>query len=98
MAAPHPFLKKLGSRISRVRKSQGISQEELADLARLDRSYMSGIERGIRNVSVLKLAAPLSLHRQVTRKVGSREWRTTRWSVFLRELGTKKVGRGDKHS
>ena len=31
--------------------------EALADAAALDRSYMSGIERGVRNVSVWKLAA-----------------------------------------
>ncbi len=34
----------------------GWSQEELADRAGVDRSYMSGIERGVRNLSVLKLA------------------------------------------
>lgn len=33
-----------------------MSQEELADRARVDRSYMSGIERGVRNTSVLTLA------------------------------------------
>ena len=35
---------------------KGWSREELADRAGVDRSYMSGIERGIRNLSVLKLA------------------------------------------
>jgi transcriptional regulator with XRE-family HTH domain len=33
----------------------GLSQEELAHRAGLDRSYMSGIERGVRNVTVLNL-------------------------------------------
>lgn len=33
-----------------------MSQEELADRAGIDRSYMSGIERGVRNTSVLMLA------------------------------------------
>lgn len=32
-----------------------LSQEELAHRAGLDRSYMSGIERGVRNVTLLKL-------------------------------------------
>lgn len=54
--APHPFLKKLGTRVRTLRESKGLSQEALADLARLDRSYMSGIERGVRNVSVLNVA------------------------------------------
>lgn len=55
-APPHPFLKKLGTRIKRLRERKRLSQEALADLAHLDRSYMSGIERGVRNVSVLNLA------------------------------------------
>jgi transcriptional regulator with XRE-family HTH domain len=42
--------------IRKVRRERGWSQETLADLARLDRSYMSAIERGLRNVSVLNLA------------------------------------------
>jgi transcriptional regulator with XRE-family HTH domain len=32
-----------------------LSQEELADRARLDRTYVSGVERGIRNPTVLVL-------------------------------------------
>lgn len=58
-----PFLKSLGTRIKRLRAKKGLSQEALADLARLDRSYMSGIERGVRNVSVLNL-------RKVARALG----------------------------
>jgi transcriptional regulator with XRE-family HTH domain len=33
-----------------------MSQESLAALAQLDRSYMSSVERGLRNISVLNLA------------------------------------------
>jgi transcriptional regulator with XRE-family HTH domain len=55
-SAAHPFLRKLGNRIRRLRERKGLSQEAFADLARLDRSYMSGIERGVRNFSVLNLA------------------------------------------
>ncbi len=39
----------------RFRKAAGLSQEELADRARLDRTYVSGVERGIRNPTVLVL-------------------------------------------
>jgi transcriptional regulator with XRE-family HTH domain len=54
--APHPFLKRLGARIRDLRAGKHFSQEAFADRVGLDRSYMSGIERGIRNFSVLNLA------------------------------------------
>ena len=41
-----------GNKIREIRKSQGISQEGLAGLADLDRTYIGGIERGIRNPSL----------------------------------------------
>ena len=41
-----------GNKIRETRKKQGISQEGLADLADLDRTYVGGIERGIRNPSL----------------------------------------------
>jgi len=53
--APHPVLRKLGVRIRTLRAAKHWSQEELAHVAGIDRSYMSGVERGIRNVSVLNL-------------------------------------------
>jgi transcriptional regulator with XRE-family HTH domain len=54
---PDPFLKKLGARIRKQREAHGLSQEAFADACGLDRSYMSGIERGVRNISVLRLVA-----------------------------------------
>lgn len=53
--AKHPALKRLGARIRERREEQGISQEALADLTGIGRSYMSGIERGVRNLSTLHL-------------------------------------------
>ena len=41
-----------GSRVRAIRKSLGISQEVLADLSELDRSYIGGVERGERNISL----------------------------------------------
>jgi transcriptional regulator with XRE-family HTH domain len=53
--ARHPALKRLGLRIRELRQRQGLSQEALADVAHIGRSYMSGIERGVRNCSTLHL-------------------------------------------
>ncbi len=50
-----PLLRKVGDRVREIRVKRGLSQEELAHNAGLDRSYMSGIERGVRNATVLKL-------------------------------------------
>jgi transcriptional regulator with XRE-family HTH domain len=55
--AAHPALRKVGDRIRRIRGERSLSQEALADSAGLDRSYMSGIERGVRNITLLKLFA-----------------------------------------
>jgi transcriptional regulator with XRE-family HTH domain len=41
-----------GIRIRELRQAKGISQEALADKAGLDRTYISSIERGKRNVSL----------------------------------------------
>ena len=44
----------LGRRIRELRRERGISQEGLAALAGIDRGYMGHIERGTRNISVVK--------------------------------------------
>jgi transcriptional regulator with XRE-family HTH domain len=53
-----------GLALRQVRSERGISQERLADLAGLDRTYVSGIERGERNPSLtnlLRLATTLEV-------------------------------------
>lgn len=44
-------LRKLGSRIREKRKALGLTQEELAAKADIDRSYIGGVERGERNLT-----------------------------------------------
>jgi transcriptional regulator with XRE-family HTH domain len=50
-----PALIALGKAIRRIRREVGISQEELAHQAGLDRAYVSGIERAQHNVAVINL-------------------------------------------
>lgn len=52
----HRALVALGQAIREARSSKGISQEKLALLAEVDRSYVGRIERGDNNVAVLTLA------------------------------------------
>lgn len=43
---------KLGRKIRERRHELGYSQEKLGELTGLDRTYISGIERGVRNPSL----------------------------------------------
>jgi len=51
-----PALVALGAAIRRVRLSKNISQEKLALLAEVDRSYVGRVERGDNNVAILTLS------------------------------------------
>ena len=54
----------VGDRVRELRQAKGISQEDLAEKAGLDRTYISSIERGKRNISLLnieRLAKALSV-------------------------------------
>ena len=56
--------RRVGLNLKRYRKAAGFSQEDLALECGLHRTYVSGVERGIRNptVTVLeKLSAPLNI-------------------------------------
>ena len=45
----------LGLNVRRWREEKGFTQEALAERANLDPTYISGIERGMRNPSVLSI-------------------------------------------
>ncbi len=51
----HPDLLKFGERVRQLRQSREVSQEKLAELAELHRTYIGGIERGERNVALLNI-------------------------------------------
>ncbi|MCG8313734.1 MAG: helix-turn-helix domain-containing protein [Pseudomonadales bacterium] len=50
-----PHLVAFGERVRQIRKEKGLSQEALADLAGIDRSYMGHIERGDQNITLTKI-------------------------------------------
>lgn len=51
------ILRALGRLVKRHRVALGISQEELGLRANLDRTYISGLERGVRNPSLTALVS-----------------------------------------
>ena len=55
---------KLGKKLRLLRTEAGLSQERLGEITGLDRTYISGIERGIRNPAlknIEKLAKALKV-------------------------------------
>ena len=52
---PNATAREFGKRIRKRRLELGISQEKLADLAGLHRTYVGSVERGERNVSFLNI-------------------------------------------
>ncbi|MCX7357254.1 MAG: helix-turn-helix transcriptional regulator [Alphaproteobacteria bacterium] len=49
--------RQLSRNLRRLRTEKGWSQEELADRAGLHRTYVSGVERGVRNPTITIVAA-----------------------------------------
>lgn len=45
----------VGKRVKELRNKIGISQEELADSAQLDRTYITSVECGKRNISIVNI-------------------------------------------
>jgi transcriptional regulator with XRE-family HTH domain len=47
-----PILCSFGQSVAKHRRAEGLSQEALAEKADLDRTYLSDIERGVRNPGI----------------------------------------------
>ena len=52
----NPVLVALGKNVRELREQKKLTQEALAERSGLDPSYISGIERAVRNPSIVSLA------------------------------------------
>ena len=71
-----PLVDAVALAIRRFRKEHGMSQEALADKAGLDRTYISGVERGVRNItldSLVQIIRALEVNYKTFFDVVSRE-------------------------
>ena len=55
MTSKSSQLASFGKIVRQIRESKGFSQEEFAALCGLDRTYISGIERGRRNIGLANI-------------------------------------------
>ena len=56
MARGNRVLARFGTRVRDLRKAKGFSQEFFAEQCGLDRTYIGGVERGERNLSLENIA------------------------------------------
>lgn len=56
MKIKHPAQVRLGENVRRLRGVRHLTQEQLAEQAELDSTYISGIERGTRNPGIINVA------------------------------------------
>lgn len=47
--------KTVGTNVARIRREKGLTQEELEELSGFSQQYLSGLERGQRNPTILTL-------------------------------------------
>ena len=55
VAKRNPSLIRFGENVRRQREARHLTQEGLAERAELDRTYISDVERGVRNVSMISI-------------------------------------------
>jgi len=55
MSYDRAFLISLGTAVAQRRMAKQLSQQELADKAGVNRSYLSDVERGLRNITLFTL-------------------------------------------
>ena len=55
MSKRNQVLAAFGSNVRKAREAKDFTQEQLAEKADLDQTYISGIERGLRNPSIISV-------------------------------------------
>jgi len=55
MQQHHPILRLFGNNVQKIRKQKNISQEQLAELAHVHRTYIGMIERAERNITLINI-------------------------------------------
>ena len=55
MQSDKDILMRLGCELKALRKQKGLTQQTLSQMSKVNKNYISGIERGERNVSILTL-------------------------------------------
>ncbi len=50
-----PILKLFGNNVQKIRKQKNISQERLAELAHVHRTYIGMVERAERNITLINM-------------------------------------------
>lgn len=55
MEKPNSLMDVIASNIRTLRKARGLSQEDLADMCDLHRTYIGSVERGERNITINSL-------------------------------------------
>jgi len=53
---PHPALVRFGENVRNAREERSLTQHNLAERAVVDQTFISGIERGTRNPTVITIA------------------------------------------
>ncbi len=51
----HDIQKRFGAHVRKLRREKGLSQEALALVCGLDRTYVGSVERGERNISLVNI-------------------------------------------
>ena len=54
MQPKHPVSKVFGETLRRIRLNSGLTQEQLAELSNCHPNYIGAVERGERNITIIK--------------------------------------------